>query len=532
MSNALPHSSPVTHHSLLITYGKLAAATVVFLAILLMPSQSGLSREGQQVLAIVAGAVVLWATEALPVAVSCLLVVVLLNVTGGVKDPSQALIGFSSPILYFLIGSQIMGAAVMKSGLAARLAGYLVDRSGGNPRRLTAQLLLALPFMAFLIPSAINRNTMLIPAYEQVFRSLSARKGDRLTRVIMLILGMLNPLASSAFMTGGLASMTTSTLLGGFTWFRWFALMAVPNYLMMALGGMLIYLLYRPTETAGRGKEGVTGRSPLPEGEGKGEGRMGAKPLPQPLPAAGRGEGWGPVPTTQHSALSTQDQVTQNPEPRTQNPLSRDEMVTLLVVAATSLLWLTDFLHHWNAAIPALIAGVALMWPGVGIFSWSQFEKMVSWANFFFLGASLSLTQALISSGAAAWFAQGVLGLFSAGTPSPSLLALFVILVASVVHLGIPNQSACIALLIPVVTAFATATGINPMATGLIVGIAVDTVILYQVQTVTVLIAYETGHFSTRDVTKVGFGMLALTIAVVLLVAIPWWSLLGLPFAP
>ncbi len=506
-------------------WAKVAAAAVVFLALLLMPAQPGLSSEGQQVLAIVAGAVVLWATEALPVAVSCLLVVVLLNVTGGVKNPTQALIGFSSPILYFLIGSQIMGAAVMKSGLAARLAGYMVDRSGGNPRKLTAQLLLALPFMAFLIPSAINRNTMLIPAYEQVFRSLSARRGDQLTKVIMLILGMLNPLASSAFMTGGLASMTTSTLLGGFTWFRWFALMAAPYYLMMALGGVLIYLLYRPSETAGRGGEGETGR--------KGDGEkaedvaapfMGARgPVEQQVAAETEARRLEPAATVPDSAQSS----VLSPQ-----SLSRDEKVTLLVVAATSLLWLTDFIHHWNAAIPALIAGVALMWPGVGIFSWSQFEKMVSWSNFFFLGASLSLTQALISSGAASWFAQGVLGVFAGTTPSPTLLALFVILVTSVVHLGIPNQSACIALLIPVVTAFATATGINPVATGLIVGIAVDTVILYQVQTVTILIAYETGHFSTRDVTKVGIGMMALTVAVVLLVAIPWWGLLGLPFAP
>ncbi len=479
---------------------KLAAAAAVLFAILLMPAQPGLSSQGQQVLAIVAGAVVLWATEALPVAVSSLLVVVLLNVTGGVKSPSEALIGFSSPILYFLIGSQVMGAAVMKSGLAARLAGYLVDRSGGSPRRLTAQLLLALPFMAFLIPSAINRNTMLIPAYEQVFRSLSASKGDHLTKVIMLTLGMLNPLASSAFMTGGLASMTTSTLLGGFTWFRWFALMAAPYYLLMALGGVLIYLLYRPPEGTGRGGDCGSDRQ-----------------SPHRLEL----RSFSPHPDPQSSVHG----------PRSSASLSRDEWVTLLVIAATSVLWLTDFLHHWNAAIPALIAGALLMWPGLGIFSWGQFERMVSWSNFFFLGASLSLTQALISSGAASWFARGVLALFAGGAPSAALLALFVILVTSVVHLGIPNQSACIALLIPVVTAFATATGIDPVAAGLIVGIVVDAVILYQVQTVTILIAYETGHFSTRDVSKVGLGMLALTIAVVLLVAIPWWGLMGLPFA-
>lgn len=48
-------------------------------------------------------------------------------------------------------------------------------------------------------------------------------------------------------------------------------------------------------------------------------------------------------------------------------------------------------------------------------------------------------------------------------------------------------------------------------------------------QTVTILLAYETGHFATKDVSRVGLGMLALTVAVVLLVALPWWSVLGLP---
>ncbi|MGE5617701.1 MAG: SLC13 family permease [Sphingomonadaceae bacterium] len=490
--------APDTHRSSLITaYWRIALAATVFLALLLMPPQPGLSTQGQRVLAIVATAVILWATEALPVAVSSLAVVVLLNITGGVRSPSEAAAGFSSPILYFLIGSQVMGAAVMQSGLAERLATYLVNRSQGSPRKLTLQLLLALPFMAFLIPSAINRNTMLIPAYEQVFRSLKVGKGDRLPRVIMLILGILNPLASSAFMTGGLASMTTSTLLGGFTWFGWFALMAVPNYLTMALGGAMIYLLYRPDG-------------------GEPQGHWDAEMHPAsrvPRPGSGVPTQY-PAPSARHS------------------PLNRAERYTLLVIAATSLLWLTDFIHHWNAAIPALLAGTALMWPGVGVFTWKQFEKMVSWSNFFFLGASLSLTQALISTGAANWFAQGTLAILGNGMPSAVELALFVIAVTSVVHLAIPNQSACIALLIPVVTALAHSTQVNPMATGLIVGFVVDTVILYQVQTVTVLIAYETGHFSTRDVFRVGLGMLALTVGIVLLVAIPWWGLLGLALAP
>lgn len=452
---------------------KLAATAIAMVAVLLLPPTPGLSTEGQRVLAIVAAAVLLWATEVVPVAVSSLLVIVLLMVFGVVKTPAEALIGYSSPILFFLIGSMVMGAAVMRSGLAERLACYLVHRSQGSPRGLTAQLLLAMPLMAFVMPSAINRNAMLIPAYEQVFRTLSVGKRDPLAKVIMLTLGLLNPFASSAFMTGGLAPMTTSTLLGGFTWFRWFGLMALPYYILLALGGTMVYLLYRP-----------------------------------------------PNPPVGYEA-----------EQSHRKPLSRDEKITLAVVVGASVLWLTDFVHHWSPTVPALMAAVLLLSPRIGIFTWSQFEKTVGWSNFFVVGASLSLTQALISTGAANWFAQGLLGLLANASVSPPLLAAFVILVTTVVHLGIPNMSACIALLIPVVAAFAEATGISPVAAGLIVGIVVDAVILYPVQTATNLLAYETGHFEAMDVLKVGLGMLALTLLVVVLVAIPWWGLMGLPFA-
>lgn len=452
---------------------KLAGAAAAFLAVLLLPPQHGLSAEGQRALAVVVAAVVMWATEAVPVAVACLAVPVLMIVTSAVRTPPEALAGFSSPILFFLIGSQVMGAAVMRSGLAGRLAVYLVQRSRGDPRKLLVHLLVAMPAMAFAIPSAINRNTMLIPAYEEVFRSLGVSRGDRLPRVVMLVLGILNPLASSAFMTGGLASMTTSTLLGGFTWLGWFALMSVPYYLLIAAGGLMIYLMYRPP------------------------------------------------------AIPASDGV--QPPVSDRSPWSRSERATMLVILGTSALWLADFIHHWNAAIPALIAAVVLLSPRVGVLSWGEFEKMTGWGNFFFLGTSLSLTQVLISTGAASWFAGVLMATVGGAAGSYAVLVLIVILVASLVHLAIPNQASCIALLIPIVTAFAAATGMNPVAAGLIVGIAVDTVIVYQVQTVTVLLAYETGHFATRDVLRVGLGMLAITMAVVLLVAIPWWGLLGLP---
>ncbi|MBI4759362.1 MAG: hypothetical protein HY783_10280, partial [Chloroflexi bacterium] len=68
-----------------------------------------------------------------------------------------------------------------------------------------------------------------------------------------------------------------------------------------------------------------------------------------------------------------------------------------------------------------------------------------------------------------------------------SLLAarLVVVLVVAtiVVHLGVANMAACLTLMVPIAVAFARTVGLNPIAAGLIVGIVVDTVILYPVQT-------------------------------------------------
>ena len=115
-----------------------------------------------------------------------------------------------------------------------------------------------------------------------------------LGRALMLALGMLNPLASSALLTGGIASIAAATLLGGFSWLRWFALMAVPYYALIFLGGLYLRLMV---------------------------GRLRARRTPT-------GGASRPPP-----------------------PLSRRRRSsTLAVLALTAVLWLTDAWHHLSPA--------------------------------------------------------------------------------------------------------------------------------------------------------------------------------------
>ncbi len=467
-----------------------ALALAAYAAILLLPRPAGLTRAGQAVGGVVLAGVILWVSEAFPMGVTALAVLLLLAVSPGGKI-GAAFVGFATPVVYFLLGILVIAHAVERSGLAARAGRILIHRAAGSPGRLYAQLLASLPVLALLLPSAMTRNAIMIPAYQRAFRHLGIDHTARAGRAVMLCLGILHPLASSIVLTGGTNSITTATLLGGFTWFRWLVLLGPPYVGLLFLGGLLLRVMVGKFEAGGGGAAALGGH--------------------HEVPATPRGE--------------------KRQDSQAAGPLSGPERRVLVVLGLTTALWLTDKVHGWNPAIPALLAAALLLAPGTGVFSWRDFEQSVSWGLVFTVGASLSLAQALSETAAAAWFAQVLLGGVPYLAARPAALVTALLVMVSVIHLGITNMSACIALLIPVATTLARGAGLNPTACGLLVLLAVDVVILYPVQTATNLMAYETGYYGARDVLRLGLAMLALLIVFTLAAILPYWRLVGLPLS-
>ena len=446
----------------------LAVALLAYVAARLAPPVAGLNAASQAALAVTLAGTILWITEAVPLGVTALLVIVLLAINPGMRLP-DALHGFTSEVTFFLVGVAAIGTAVEASGLAQRAARFLARSAKGNPMRLYVQMILALPALAFLVPSAITRNAILIPAYREALDSMGVGKSGRVGRALMLALGMLNPLASSALLTGGIASIAAATLLGGFSWLGWFALMAVPYYALIFLGGIWLRMMVGPFESGGP---------------------CTVKPVVEPLSTA--------------------------------------EIKTLGILALTALLWLTDAWHHLSPAIPALMAAIVLLVPRIGTLTWKQFESKLSWGLILTVGASMSLARSMIDTGAASWLGAAAVDRLTSVAVAPMAIVVLLVIAVALVHLAITNLAACMALLIPIAVTIAEAAHLNPLVCGLIVTIAVDAIILYPVQTAANLLAYEAGYFPSADVRRLGLGMLALTIAIALLV-LPYWSLLGLP---
>ena len=452
------------------TIPSIVGALLLYLCALVLPSPDGLGQEGQAVLGVVLAGVVLWISEALPLGLTALLILVLLGVVPTWRQ-SATFVGFASPVIFFLIGAAAIGTAVEATGLAERISRVLVRSARGSPSRLYVQMLVTLPGLAFVMPSAITRNAVLIPAYRDTLRAMGISQSGRIGRALMLALGILNPLASSAILTGGITSMTASQIIGGFSWLRWFALMAVPYYLLICLGGVALRVI------TGKFEEGGVARS-----------------------------------SSTRAA-----------------PFSRREIKTLLILLAVSVLWLTDFIHGLSPAIPALLGAVLLVCPWIGVLGWKDFESRLSWGLILTVGASLSLAQAMISTGTVDWLGQQFILAFSSAPQKPFFVLASIIIAVAILHIAITNLAACVALMIPIVLTIAHTAGLNPIICALIATIVIDSVIFYPVQTASNLLAYESGYFGAMDVGRLGLTMLALTVLVGLCVAVPYWSLLGLP---
>jgi di/tricarboxylate transporter len=364
-----------------------------------------------------------------------------------------------------------MGLAVLRSGLAERVARFFLRQCRGRPRALYLQLLLAFPLLTLLLPSATTRTGILIHVYDQALTLSHVPRGAPLAKAIMLALNSINRLASTVLLTGGITPVVSAALIGNIGWSRWLVLMGVPYGTLLALGAGLIYLLYRHSF-------GV--------------------PLPH-------------VPND------------------TAGPLSAVEWRTVVITLGASLLWLTDALHHWNPAIPALIALICLLTPGIGVLTWGDFERNLGWVNFFVLASSLSLAQALTSSGASTWTAHLLVRSLPGLMQQPVLIIVVLLVAAAPVRLLIPNITGFLGITIPLAMSIGTTTGINPVICGLVVMIAGDAVLYYPAQSASSLVVYERGHLSGAEIFRFGVWMTLVAYLTVLLIALPYWALIGEP---
>jgi sodium-dependent dicarboxylate transporter 2/3/5 len=457
--------------------GAVLAAVGLLIAIYFLPTPAPLERAGNVIpltatgktcLGIMAFAVTLWVTEALPFAATSLLVVLLIPAFGIADFRSVVRASFGDPVIVFFIGVLILAAAFTISGLGTRLTYLVLLRVGTRTDRVLLGFLIVGALISMWITD-IAVAAMLLPLAVGLLNDAGVRPGhSNFGRALMIATAfgpLIGGIATPAGTAANLVAIAQLKQLANVdvSFLRWMGL-GVPASLLMIPFAWRILLWLFPPEIE---------RLPIS-----------ADAIRARLHELG--------------------------------PLRRAESRTLLVFGVVVALWLFTSLP---VEAVGLGAGVAMFLPGIRVLSWKEAEAHVEWGGVMMIVAGLSLGLVVFDSGAARWLAWVLLGEI---TSVPDVLRPFVIVLAVAgLHMLFSSNTVTATIIIPILVALATDLRLDPWTTVAPAAFTSSLAFILVSEGPTTIIPYSAGYFSIRDMAKAGILM---TIAAAACVAATQWA--------
>ena len=467
----------------------LVAAPLVLVGLIAWP-MPGLSYEAHMLAGVAAMTVVLWVTEAIPLAAAALLGPSLAVVLG-VAEAKVALAAFGDPLIFLFLGGFLLASGLSGQGFDRRAALWLVSRRfvGGSPRRaLYAVGAIGFAFSMWISNTATT--AMLIPValglYQTVKRVAPSddetrRQLDRYGGGMCLALAYACSMGGSTTPIGtapnviavAMLDEQTGTAIDFGTWMA----MSLPVALLMTT----IILV------------------------------MTARAFPAPV---ARVEGL----TEEVKRLLAE-----------LGPLRTGERRVLIVFGLTVAGWLLPAIlklslgvtHPWaiwakasfNEGVIAMVGACSLFMlpaskaePGKEaprLLDWDMAQK-IDWGTLLLLGGGFALGKLTFKTGLAEAIGRGVLDFAGPIAQHPAgLLAAAVLLVIFLTEAT--SNTATTSMMLPVIIGIAQASGFPPVATALTVTLAASYAFMLPVSTPPNAMAYGTRLVRLDSMVRVGF---------------------------
>ena len=443
-----------------------------------LPTPAGLPYEGKMALACGAFAIIVWVTGAVEGALSGIMIVFLLALSHA-APVKVAFSGYANTSVWLIVVGFIMAGVMDEVGLSRRIAIHLIALAKGNCIRIYWAVAAAMLLLTFLVPSITARTLLMLPIITGIGRSFNANRGkSNIVKALMFIVAMAGTAMSIGVLTAHVGNPITVGMIADATghvisWSEWFKIGGPPAIILSLLLVLLLQAMYPPE-------------------------------------------------------IKQIDHVQQyvNDEIKKLGAMSRDEKYTLAVFMITLILWATDSFTKLSVAVVGLLAIILLLFPKHGVIDWKVSQGKVPWNVFVLYGGGLSLGAVLVTSGAATWIANTVFSpLHSLPVTIQVIAFIWIITVMQVLFTGGGPKTTA---LIPIIIAYAMATGINPVAFALILGMNMQHQYLLPVSNMPNAIICSTPFVSSGELMKTGLITSIVACAFMSLVALTYWSWLGL----
>lgn len=444
-------------------------AIIAFILVMLIP-MNGLSYPGHASIALLVFAIIMWATEAVHLAVTSLMILFIQPLIG-VTDFSSAVIGFANPIIFLMIGGFIIAEAIRKSGLATRLTYAMLNKFGTSPDKSIFVAVFATGLLSAWIENVVAF-AMLLPIIKEIVPLMGvndAEKGNSNFAKAMVLGASYGSLAGGFGTEIGTAPNLMAAAYTGIPFVNWMVFGFPIAIIMMLVIWKLLGKIFKP-EVSGI----VGGMSTI---------------------------------TTKLESLGS---------------MTKLEKLTLTILLFTIMLWITTGITGINSYSVALI-GASLFFI-FKVIDWKDAQVGVDWGLIIFFGGALSLGAALLQTGAANWLISDILSFM--GT-NPSTIAIMIVLMIIAVSITqVMSNIALSAILVPLSVTLAAAQGL-PVATYAVpVAIACSLSFILPMADPTVAMAYGTGYVKIKEIFKAGIPLVVIGIMVTIVILLT----IGKPF--
>ena len=471
----------------------LALAPIVFLIILMLPLE-GLKPEAHRLAAVMAGVIVLWVTEALPLPVTALLGAALCVVMR-VAPAKDVFAPFADPLMFLFIGSFILARAIFLHHLDRRLAfGVLsIKWVGARPGRILFAFGAVTAFLsAWISNTATTAMMFAIGMAILAFLFDNERAGGSpISRRYATGLMLMTSFAASI---GGLATPigTPPNVIGlgfirqligvEFSFFKW-AMIGVPVVIILFL-----YLFFYLNTLCRAGVREISGSAEMLRGEKE---RLGA---------------W-----------------------------TRGQRSTLVAFLVTVGLWVvpgiialvfgdrSDIYQSVNRSVPEAVAavvgaGLLFLLPGSAkgerAINWEEAVK-IDWGVVLLYGGGFALGVLSFQTGLAESVGRGLTGLLPV---SGGLGLLFASVLVAVIVSEATSNTASANMVVPVVIAIARAQGADPLEPALGATLGASLGFMLPVSTPCNAIVYGSGYVPLTRMIR--YGILLDVVGVFVIVAL------------
>jgi solute carrier family 13 (sodium-dependent dicarboxylate transporter), member 2/3/5 len=470
----------------------LVAGPLVMALMLLLPAPEGMGVAAWRTAAVGALMATWWVTEALPIAATALLPLVLFPLLG-ILGMREAAAPYANPLVFLFLGGFVIALAMQRWGLHRRMALLVVRGTGTGPYRLVLGMMLATAFTSMWVSNTAT-TVMMLPIGLSVVQLVrpggSYGQGQPVdfNFAVCLMLGI-----AYAASIGGLATLIgtpPNALLAGFMLETYgveigFAQWMAVGLPLVAVTLPLTWLLLTRVAFPIHIRE-------IPGG-----------------PAAV---------TAQYRALGR---------------MSAGELSVAVVFVAAALLWIGR--PALQGALPgltdtgiAIAAAVVLFAIPVDrrcsafVMDWQTAERL-PWGVLLLFGGGLSLAEAVTATGLAEWIAAAM----GAAGALPTVALVVTVTITVIFLTELTSNTATAAAFLPLVAALAIGLGENPLLLAVPTAIAASCAFMMPVATPPNAIVYGSGYVTIPQMMRAGW---ALNILFAIAITTLAYSLLAFVF--